>query len=231
MTISTVALRASLILGVFALTNFAASIPAAAAPVAAVSFDSATLKTDVPPYQFSLGFSFTTGFSSLSVTSIGYLNDGATGSQAIHQLQIYQITSGTAASPVAGTALLANPVSVTTVGSVPAYNTFSYTDLSSSLTLLANTSYEIVGNSNANGYGINAVNSVFTGITYGTSVYKSNTTTPDFNPNIYSFNNIGNFGPNFKFAAVPEASSAIALGLMLASGGLAIVARKRIVKS
>ena len=231
MTISTVALRASLILGVFALTNFAASIPAAAAPVAAVSFDSATLKTDVPPYQFSLGFSFTTGFSSLSVTSIGYLNDGATGSQAIHQLQIYQITSGTAASPVAGTALLANPVSVTTVGSVPAYNTFSYTDLSSSLTLLANTSYEIVGNSNANGYGINAVNSVFTGITYGTSVYKSNTTTPDFNPNTYGFNNIGNFGPNFKFAAVPEASSAIALGLMLAFGGLAIVARKRSVKS
>ena len=97
--------------------------------------------------------------------------------------------------------------------------------------LLANTSYEIVGNSNANGYGINAVNSVFTGITYGTSVYKVNTTTPDFNPNTYGSNDIGNFGPNFQFEAVPEASTAIALGLMLASGGLAIVARKRIVKS
>ena len=231
MTISTVAFRAGLILGVFALTSLAASIPAAAAPVTAVSFDSSTLKQDIPPYQFSLGFSFTTGLSSLSVTSIGYLNDGATGSQAIHQLQIYQITNGTAASPIAGTALFANPVSVTTVGNVPAYNTFSYTDLTSPLTLLANTSYEIVGNSNANGYGINAVNSVFTGITYGTSVYKSNTTTPDFNPNTYGYNDIGNFGPNFKFAAVPEASSAIALGLMLAFGGLAIVARKRIVKS
>ena len=231
MTISTAAFRTSLILGVFALTNFAASIPAAAASVTAISFDSSTLKTDIPPYQFSLGFSFTTGLSPLSVTSIGYLNDGATGSQAIHQLQIYQITSGTAASPVAGTALLANPVSVTTVGSVPAYNTFSYTDLTSPVSLLANTSYEIVGNSNANGYGINAVNSVFTGITYGTSVYKVNTTTPDFNPNTYGNNDIGNFGPNFKFAAVPEASSAIALGLMLAFGGLAIVARKRSVKS
>ena len=231
MTISTVAFRASHILGVFALMNFAASIPAAAASVTAISFDSSTLKTDIPPYQFSLGFTFTTGFSPLYVTSIGYLNDGATGNQSVHQLQIYQITSGTAASPVAGTALLANPVSVTTVGSVPAYNTFSYTDLTSPVSLLANTSYEIVGNSNANGYGINAVNSVFTGITYGTSVYKVNTTTPDFNPNAYGNNDIGNFGPNFKFAAVPEASSAIALGLMLAFGGLAIVARKRSVKS
>ena len=224
-------LRAGLSLGVFALTSLAASIPAVAVPVTAVSFDSSTLKTDIPPYQFSLGFTFTTGLSPLSVTSVGYLNDGATGSQAIHQLQIYQITSGTVASPAAGTALFATPVSVTTVVNVPAYNTFSYTNLTSPVTLLANTSYEIVGNSNANGYGINAVNSVFTGITYGTSVYKVNTTTPDFNPNTYGSNDIGNFGPNFKFEAVPEASTAIALGLMLASGGLVIVARKRIVKS
>ncbi len=231
MTISQTTFRTGLSLGVFALTSLAASIPAVAVPVTAVSFDSSTLKQDTPPYQFSLGFTFTTGVNALSVTSIGYLNDGATGSQAIHQLQFYQITSGTAASPAAGTALFANPVSVTTVGSVPAYNTFSYTDLSSPLTLLANTSYEIVGNSNANGYGINAVNSVFTGINYGTTVYKVNTSTPDFDANTYGFNNIGDFGPNFKFEAVPEASSAIALGLMLAFGGLAIVARKRSVKS
>lgn len=231
MIISQTTFRAGLSLGVFALTSLAASVPAVAVPVTAVSFDSSTLKQDIPPYQFSLGYTFTTGLSPLSVTSIGYLNDGGTGSQAIHQLQIYQVTSGTAAAPLAGTALFATPVSVMTVGSVPAYNTFSYTDLSSPLTLLANTSYEIVGNSNANGYGINAVNSVFTGIIYGTTVYKVNTTTPDFDANTYGSNNIGDFGPNFKFEAVPEASSAIALGLMLAFGGLAIVARKRIVKS
>ena len=231
MTISQTTFRAGLSLGVFALTSLAASIPAMAVPVTAVSFDSSTLKTDIPPYQFSLGYTFTTGLSPLSVTSIGYLNDGGTGNAATHQLQIYQVTSGTAAAPLAGTALFATPVSVTTVGSVPTYNTFSYTDLSTPLTLLANTSYEIVGNSNANEYGVNAVNSVFTGITYGTSVYKINTTSPDFDANTYGPNNIGNFGPNFKFDAVPEASSAIALGLMLALGGLAIVARKRSAKA
>jgi hypothetical protein len=227
MTISRISGLAVSSLGMFALTGLAASVPAMAAPVTAVSFDSSTLKQDIPPYQFSLGYTFTTGVSPLSVTSIGYLNDGGTGNAATHQLQIYQITSGSAASPVAGTALLANPVIVTTVGSVPTYNTFSYTDLSSPLSLLANTSYEIVGNSNANGYGINAVNSVFTGITYGTTVYTVNTTTPAFNSNTYPYNNVGDFGPNFKYAAVPEASSAIALGLMLAFGGLAIVARRR----
>lgn len=223
--------RAGLSLGVLASISLTASIPAMAAPVTAISFDSSTLMQDVPPYQFSLGYTFTTGASALSVSSVGYLNDGGFGDAATHQLQIYQVTSGTAASPVAGTALLAYPVSVTTFGSAPAYNTFSYTALSSPLTLLANTSYEIVGNSNSNGYGIKAVNPVFTGITYGTTVFKSNTTTPDFDSNVYSFNDIGDFGPNFKFDAVPEASSAIGLGLMLAFGGLMIVARKRSVKA
>lgn len=231
MTISRLAVRAVQSLSVFALTSLAASIPALAAPVTAISFDSSTLKQDLPPYQFSLGYSFTTGPSALSVTSIGYLNDGGTGDAAIHQLQIYQITSGTAAAPMTGTALLASAVTVTTVGNAPTYNTFSFTDLSSPLSLLANTSYEIVGNSNSNGYGIYAVNPVYTGITYGTSVYKVNTSTPDFSSSTYSYNDVGNFGPNFKFAAVPEVSSAIALGLMLTFGGLAVIARKRSVKS
>jgi len=231
MTFSKITIRTGLSLGVFALTSLAASTPAMAAPVTAVTFDSSTLKQDIPPYQFSLGYTFTTGVNALSVTSIGYLNDGGTGNAATHQLQIYQVTSGTAAAPLAGTALFATPVSVSTVGGVPTHNTFSYTSLSSPLTLLANTTYEIVGNSNANGYGVNAVNSVFTGITYGTTVYKVNTTTPDFDSSTYGFNNVGDFGPNFKFEAVPEASSAIALGLMLAVGGLVIVVRKRSVKA
>ena len=219
-------------MGAFALLSLSAALPASAAlSQTAVSFDSSNLKVDSQPYQFSLGYSFTTGLSSLSVTDLGYLNDGATGAAATHQLQIYQISSGSAASPLAGTALLPTPVTVTTSSNAPTYNTFSFVGLLSPVTLLANTSYEIVGNSNGNGYGVSAVNPVFNGITYGTTTYKFGTTTPDFNPNTYAANNAGDFGPNFKFAAVPEASTSLGLGLMLVLGGIALVARKKSIQA
>ena len=163
----------------------------------AVSYTSAPYSTNTS--AFSLGYTFTVGSTALSVTSIGYLNDGATGANATHQVQIYKVTGGTAASPTSGTPVLASPVSVTTSGSSIAYNTFTYIALANPVTLAAGTTYEIVGANNGNGYAIQAVSPVFSGIIYGSATYTY-ASTAAFNPNSYSTNNVGHFGPNFQYS-------------------------------
>lgn len=236
-----VARHTTLALAALALTGLAAARPAAAqeetttpssTTITAVSYDSASF--DTYNAQFSLGYSFTTGANALDVTSVGYLNDGAAGLNATHDVQIYQITSGDVLNPLAGTALFGTPVSVTTTGSSPAYNTFSYTTLTQPVLLSANTQYEIVANNNGNGYGINAQNAVYGGgIIYGTSTYSASQTTPVFNGNTFGFNNIGNFGPNFTAntvppAAAPEPSQFAVLGFaVLGLSGLILKARRK----
>ena len=221
--------RAALGLSALALLSAASSRPAVAGGTAAGSYTSAVYNAGGG--QFSLGWSFTTGLQPLTVTSVGYLNDGATGASALHGVQIYRITSGNAAAPLAGTALFAAPVSVTTSGSASAYNTFTFVPLASTLILLPNTAYEIVANNNGNGYAVNAAGPVWNGLTYGTSTYLSGASTSDFNPNTYSSNDAGNFGPNFQFASptapVPEASTTAILGLLLCLGGLSVSVRRR----
>jgi len=227
MTASLLSRRSGITLAALSLASLTACIPAAAAPTTAVSFDSSSLNAVGP--QFSLGFTFTVGADALNVTSVGYLNDGATGANAIHQVQFYQITSGDVANPTAGTAVLASPASVTTTGGSAANNTFSFAALASPVTLMANKAYEIVANDNGNGAGANAVNSVFSGITYGNATFKY-ASTPDFNPNTFTNNNIGHFGPNFQYGApspVPEASSMVGFGLMLVLGGVAAAAKRK----
>ena len=204
-------------LGILALSGTIGSRSAQAQT--AVSYSQAG-KFDTETTQFSLGFSFTPT-QNLLLTALGYLNDGATGPNATHQVQIYQITSGGVLAPASGTALLGTPVSVTTSGASAAFNTFAYVPVSG-LTLLANTPYEIVADNNGNGFAYNAVSPVFNGITYGTSTYALNATTPVFNSNVFSANDPGNFGPNFQFvpsAPVPEASSLT----LFAAGGLVLL--------
>ncbi len=226
----------SFALAALALIGLAAVRPAAAqTAITAVSYSSASF--DTYNAQFSLGYSFTTGANALDLTSIGYLNDGATGANATHGVQIYQITGGTVTNPTAGTALFGTPVSVTTGANTAAYNTFSYTSLIQPVLLSANTAYEIVANNNGNGYGINAVNPVFNGgITYGISTYYDNQSTPVFNPKTYLYNNAGNFGPNFTAnivspnigSAAPEPSQFAVLGFaVLGLAGLILKARRK----
>lgn len=227
MTISLLSRRSGFGLAALSLVSLTACLPAAAAPTTAVSYDSATL--DSSSAQFSLGYSFTVGASALNVTSVGYLNDGATGANATHQVQFYQITGGTPANPTAGTAVFASPASVTTTGGSAANNTFSYTALDTPIVLAANTAYEIVGSDNGNGFGKYAVNPIFSGITYGTSTYAYSSSA-DFNSNTYSSNDAGHFGPNFQYSAsspVPETSSMFGLGVMLVLGGVAATAKRK----
>ena len=223
---------AALAVAALSLTGLAAAHPAAAqtsitAP--AVSYSTANL--DTYNGQFSLGYTFMTT-NALDVTALGYLNDGATGANATHGVEIYQITNGGVLNPIAGTALFGTPISVTTTANSPAYNTFSYTTLTAPLLLNANSAYEIVANNNGNGYGINAQGVFFNdGIRYGASSYSSNQTTPVFNPNTYPMNNIGNFGPNFiahGASPAPEPSQIALLGFaVLGIGGLVLKARRK----
>lgn len=214
------------------LTGLTAARPAAAqTTLTAVSYSAATL--DTYNGQFSLGYSFQTT-NALNVTALGYLNDGATGVNATHDVQIYQITSGTVLNPQAGTALFGTPISVMTTLASPTYNTFSYTTLTAPVLLAANTQYDIVANNNGNGYGIDAQGVFYGGgIRYGTSTYQFGATTPVFNMGAFPDNNIGNFGPNFQAniaspSAAPEPSQIAVLGFaVLGLSGLILKARRK----
>ncbi len=223
---------ATLAVAGLALTGLAAARPAAAQTTLtgtpAVSYGAADFDTYNAP--FSLGYTFTTT-SALDVTALGYLNDGVTGANATHQVELYQITSGGVLNPSTGMALGA-PVSVTTTVNSPTYNTFSYTTLTAPVLLNANTTYEIVASNNGNGYGINAQGVFFNdGIRYGASSYSYNQTQPVFNANVFPANNIGNFGPNFQantISAAPEPSQFAVLGFaVLGIAGLVLKARRK----
>lgn len=214
-------------LAALGLAAFAAHPASAQSTITAITYASATLATSAQDStQYSLGYSFTTT-NALSVTALGYLNDGG-----IHNVQIYQITSGSANRPSAGTALFTMPISVTTGPGVPTSNLFSYTTLAAPVLLNANTAYEIVANNNGNGYAYNAQGVFYGGgIAYGVSTYSAGQTTPVFNQLTYQPNNIGNFGPNFManpVSAAPEPAQVGVLALVtLGLGALAFKARKR----
>lgn len=219
--------KALFTLAALGLAAFAAHPASAQSTITAVSYASATLATSAQDSTlYSLGYSFTTT-NALSVTALGYLNDGG-----VHNVEIYQITSGNALNPLAGTALFA-PVSVTTGPGVPTSNLFSYTTLAAPVLLNANTSYEIVANNNGNGYAYNAQGVFYGGgISYGVSTYSAGQNTPVFNGSTYQPNNIGNFGPNFlannPASAAPEPSQIGMLALVaIGLGALAVKARKR----
>ena len=109
----------------------------------ALSFGSARASHNASPLV--LGWGFTTGSVKVAVTSLGYLNDGATGASATHTVGIYD---------VATRALLSPGVTVTTAGGdlSGVEPTFSYVRLPQSLTLAPHTAYAIVGTEAGTGW-------------------------------------------------------------------------------
>ena len=184
-----------------------AAVPAHANSIAAFSFTSANFRTDDSDTA-ELGFNFTTGSAPVTVTALGYINDGY---NATHTVALFDVATQQA--------LPGALVSVTTVGGGGTSTTFTYTDLTSPLTLAAFTQYQIVSQfftgehyfTQAQGF-----TSQF-GLTLDTAVYSyygAPPATPLFATSTYPPNNPGNFGPNFKILSpdpalnqVPELSS------------------------
>ena len=92
-----------------------------------------------------LGWSFTAGSAPVTVTSLGYLNDGAAGAAAVHSVGIYD-----AATKI----LLAPGVTVTTSGGglTGTNATFTYVQLPQPLVLAPHTAYVIAGTEAGTGW-------------------------------------------------------------------------------
>ena len=168
-----------------------ATVPAYADSIAAFSFTSSIYRIDDNDTA-ELGYNFTTGSTPITVTALGYINDGynATHTVALFDVATQQVLPGAL-------------VSVTTVGGGGTSTTFTYTDLSSPLTLAAFTQYQIVSQfftgehyfTQAQGF-----TSQF-GLTLDTAVYGyygAPPATPLFATSTYPPNTPGNFGPNLK---------------------------------
>ena len=185
------------------------------------------------PFGGNVGFDFTPTANE-SVTSLGFFNYNGTatagaGLTNAHSVGLYDqtgvlLTSTLIAAGAVGTA--------DTNGSVFAYNSVA------PITLTAGQHYTLfgtAGTSPGDGFVQNATGVIYNGITYNKNQYNVSTTlsgarlagagTDGQQP--------GYFGPNaiIASAAVPEASSSIGLGVLLALGGMALIARKKSVKA
>jgi hypothetical protein len=194
-----------------------AAQPALASPMEAFSFTSADFAT-YDSVTGELGYTFTTGSNPIAVTALGYINDGFNGT---HTISIFDTTTQTLVSGATA--------SVTTIGGGSTDTTFTYTDLSAPVTLAANTNYEIVSQYfNNEHYFIHAQGLTSNGgLTIGDAVYYYPVQlTPIFTSNTAAGNDIGDFGPNFKFVGVPEPLSLCLFGAGLA-GAAALRRRKK----
>jgi lysophospholipase L1-like esterase len=146
-----------------------------------VTFSSATFKADSGSY--SLGWSFSTGNSPVTVTALSYIDDG---SNTTHNVGIYLDSTHQ---------LLAS--ATVAVGTAVSSSSFSSAALNAPIQLQADTTYDIEGTDAGAGYFINAENlNTNGGITYLSSNYTlSSTLSPPSNS--FPANNPGNFGPNF----------------------------------
>ena len=118
-------------------TDSATTAPAAAPPAPTVeAFSFSNAQAEQNPASYVLGFQFSTGNSPLKVGALGYLNDGATGAMATHQVGIYQADGKQLVTPV---------VSVTTSGGALSGQkaTFTYVKLDKPVVLAAHTAYVI----------------------------------------------------------------------------------------
>jgi len=202
------------------------TVPAHADSIAAFSFTSSNYRADDNDTA-QLGYNFTTGSTPITVTALGYINDGFNGTHtvALFQVATQQIVPGATAT-------------VTTVGGGPTSTTFSYTDLASPITLAAFTQYQIVSQFFAGEHYYTQAEGFLSqfGLTLDTAVYSdygAPPATPEFAVNTYFPNTPGNFGPNFKVlipdtspTPVPELSS-----IYLLASGAAGLALSRLRKS
>jgi len=161
---------------------------------------------------YTLGWTFTVGANNLFVTALGYFDNRADGLAEKHQVGIFDSSAN-----------LQLASTVTTVD--PLTGLFRYnSNMAGSNLLLANTTYVIGGSSGT------------------VDEYTFNPTAITFDPNI-TFNNanfvsdggfslnfpgstdpsVGFFGPNFKFEAVPEPASMVAMG----AGLIAMIVKRR----
>jgi hypothetical protein len=204
----------------FCLTTIALTATSVSAATTAFSFTSATFRSD-DSNPVELGYIFTTGATPLSVTSLGYINDGFNGT---HTFQIYQVSDH---AP-----LLAVPASVTTVGGGSTSNSFSYIDLPTPVLLAADTSYQLVSQAAAGEHYFTSATgfSAQDGLTIQSASYdySNTTTTPTFAVGETVVNVPGDFGPNFQFNSVPEPTS---LALLLGIGFSTLIARRRRARS
>ena len=185
------------------------------------------------------GFAGTVGFdftptANESVTSLGYFNFNGTatagsGLTNAHSVGLYDPTG----TLLASTIITAGSVGTAdTNGSVFAYNSVT------PVNLVAGTKYTLfgtTGTSPGDGFVENATGAIYNGITYNQNQYNASTTLSGTRSNGggLNFQGPGYFGPNaiIASAAVPEASSSIGLGVLLALGGMALIARKKSVKA
>ena len=185
------------------------------------------------------GFAGTVGFdftptTNESVTSLGYFNFNGTATAGAsltnaHSVGLYD----PAGTLLASTIIAAGTVGTSdTNGSVFVYNSVT------PVNLIANTKYTLfgtTGTSPGDGFVENATGAIYNGITYNQNQYNVSTTLSGARSNTggLNFQGPGYFGPNaiIASAAVPEASSSIGLGVLLALGGMALIARKKSVKA
>jgi len=181
----------------------------------------------------NLGFDFTPTANE-SVTSLGYFNFNGTatagaGLTNAHSVGLYDQTGLLLTS----TLIAAGGVGTSdTNGSVFVYNSVT------PVNLVAGTKYTLFGTTGASpgdGFVENATGTIYNGIIYNKNQYNTSATLSGTRSagTGTDIQQPGYFGPNaiIASAAVPEASSSIGLGVLLALGGMALIARKKSAKA
>lgn len=204
--------------------------------------------------SYSLGFEFTASAPEL-VTSLGFFNDssfdpnnpfgsvalspepsGAYSYTSSHQVGLYQVIPGTAATPETGLLL----AQTTVTKSSTANGDFLYSPLAVAVPLLSGNTYVLAGVTGGTDPFVfnieddtqtNAVGLTTSGITYVQDRFAVSSTLA-FPGSTDAGSEPGFFGPNMLLTAnapVPEASTTVSLGLLLALGlgGLGLSARRR----
>ncbi len=174
--------------------------------------------------NFSIGYNFTVGTQDVLVTALGYLDDGF---GSVHRIGFFD----SANAPVGDSAVATAGADGNTARADAANPTFSYTTLTTPIKLSAGQSYTIVGGNYMGGVFLtNGTPTTDSRITYNGSRYSDPSSTDAFQPPAHTGGFGGDFGPNFLLApapAVPEASPALSLGLLLVLGGSGLMFRAR----
>ncbi|GGA59895.1 hypothetical protein GCM10011507_09300 [Edaphobacter acidisoli] len=176
------------------------AVPSFADGIQAFSFTSAVFRDD-DPGTAELGYTFTVGNNPIVVDSLGYIND------------VYQGTHTIAIFDVATQQMVPGALATVTTPYGSAIDTyFTYTALSTPVTLAANTEYQIVSQFFAGEYYFTDAEGFTSapGVTFGIASYGNYGDPPSipvFATGSYAGNDPGDFGPNFTFTPVPEPSS------------------------
>lgn len=206
----------------FVLTIVALVLLTASAYAASPAVSWTTLSHQEAWNGVTLGYDFQVGSSAVAVTEFGYFDFGNDGLQFDHQVGIWN---------QAGTLLAQATVSAGIVNNLE--DKYRYVGLTAPLILSANTKYTIGGTANGEQYGLSNLatgftfNSLLASVGPSKYTYASGLNKPVTGPYwtagpIYA-------GPNFKLAAVPEASTMVGFGsaLVMAAPGLVGWIRKR----